>query len=1006
MSVGELTMFGKAYDTVGSTNKNLILQTRGDLKIRWGNKFIDLIKNGKINVNVDLLKQVDNKDNINKNGIYLIQNEENQEVWLYIDGTLINLVGEVSNTYVTYLKNQDVDAEGKFTALSNIGLYYNTLDDAKAAKLTSGIIYILDQNKFYYIDNNEYKEYKPTSILEVPNPLIIDKLSLNGSDQEITAKSSLKFNIANSKYFSLNNSNIEFYKNVVLSNPIYSNNYETNKLGFAIYVDNTDYIGEFDIIKVRKAIIYEDIEDITYDDLVGKIKNSELHPDRKYRIIDFYNEWDVYNYDLSNEQKQVPEDYKDLYEDPSNVQFYFPVTVTAKTKNSLKKEGYFCDNKDWIIEYDVDFNYLIKEVAVLIDGSRIVVSEDLSDDDKLKLATIDIDYYETYYSKGRITKLTDEFGNSANYDFKHKLFKSSLSTDDRKDWYYTFNRAKSDEEIKVKSLKWEYIHNNWDASLDGNIKNNIFNLPEPEIVDYKSKSNGDIIKKIKQLEDYVIFEISPGIVIPHDNNIGLFKGQYYIKKDFYKNTVKGFIYNTKGDLELIYIEFYFYKNTCNNIYMHGDQETPSETEESSGDKKTIFKKNIKWTDNKINDIVNCNFKNDFIYNKFYDEFLEKYFSLTNCNIEENIQYSIFLGDVKNVKFVCTSLKNSGFKNIVDSSTFNSISGEIDNTDENNIKYTVILNEIINTTFKKEIKKLDAFNSSIKDCTFNGIIEDANIKGILIDCQFEKLSGKENKAIEIGKLQKKEGENEKALSIEKMIIQSDINPKSANYIQKENAPNEYKLYKPLKVNTEGIPRLAENARKICYIKIIKGKTEAEDKKVFYIELSTEDSNPKGIILMFYPGRLQEGQKLEDVIPKGYAICDGNNGTPNLVGRFIKGTATPAEVKEYNNTDLEQGTNGTYNSIKIKENNLPPHTHTFNVTNNLSIQDHTYTGVEGSNQIEYASGSEPLDILTTNSKRLSHNIQGNITITQNSTNTFTNDVINVEPNYYALIFIMKL
>ena len=47
MSVGELAMFGKAYDTVGSTNKNLILQTRGDLKIRWGNKFIDLIKNGK-----------------------------------------------------------------------------------------------------------------------------------------------------------------------------------------------------------------------------------------------------------------------------------------------------------------------------------------------------------------------------------------------------------------------------------------------------------------------------------------------------------------------------------------------------------------------------------------------------------------------------------------------------------------------------------------------------------------------------------------------------------------------------------------------------------------------------------------------------------------------------------------------------------------------------------------------------------------------------------------------
>ena len=81
-----------------------------------------------------------NKDSINKDGIYLIQNEENQEVWLYIGGTLVNLLGEVSDNYVTYLKNQDVDADSKFRALSNIGLYYETLNDAIEAKLTSGII--------------------------------------------------------------------------------------------------------------------------------------------------------------------------------------------------------------------------------------------------------------------------------------------------------------------------------------------------------------------------------------------------------------------------------------------------------------------------------------------------------------------------------------------------------------------------------------------------------------------------------------------------------------------------------------------------------------------------------------------------------------------------------------------------------------------------------------------------------------------------------------------------
>ena len=111
MSVGELAMFGKAYDTVGSTNKNLILQTRGDLKVKWGGKYIDLIKNGKINVDVDLLKKVDSKDSIYKDGLYLVEKEEANEVWLSIGGSIINLLGEVGTTYVSFLSPQEVTSD-------------------------------------------------------------------------------------------------------------------------------------------------------------------------------------------------------------------------------------------------------------------------------------------------------------------------------------------------------------------------------------------------------------------------------------------------------------------------------------------------------------------------------------------------------------------------------------------------------------------------------------------------------------------------------------------------------------------------------------------------------------------------------------------------------------------------------------------------------------------------------------------------------------------------------
>ena len=906
------TMFGKAYDTVGSADRNLILQTRGDLKVKWGNKYIDLIKNGKINVDVDLLKKIDSKDSIHKDGLYLIEKENNSEVWLSIGGSIVNLLGEVSDNYVTYLKNQDVDADSKFRALSNIGLYYETLNDAIEAKLTSGIIYILDQNKFYYINNGEYQEYQFTNNLVIPNPLQVDKLQLNGTSQEITASDSLNFNITNNNYISLKQNNIEFYKNIVLNAPLYSDNYEANKSGFALYVNDADYIGEFDIIKVRKAIIYEDIENIKYDDLVEKINNSQLYPGKKYRIIDFYNEWDNYYYNLQDEQNNVPSNYDGLYENPSSVQFYFPITIAAKTKNSLEKEGYYCDNENWKIEYDINFHYLIDEIPNKVDGT-----------------------YYLMYSKGRITKLTDEFGNSANYDFKHRLFKHTSTFDDRKTWFYTFNRTKTAEEY-VASLEWKYIHNNWDASLDGDIKNNIFNLPEPELENYTTKSTSEMVQKVKQVEDYVIFDNKP-----YDNNIKLFKGQYYITNDFYNNTIGGFIQNIIS-INLISINFKFFNNICNNIYIYG--EPTEEALPSTSNKLVTFKKDKTYSDNILNDIINCQFEDDFIYNKFYDEYYNKYFDLINCSIQGSVQYTMFKGNIKEAT----------------------------------------LNIITNTTFNKEIQKLKASNSNIENCIFNGIIEDATIKGKLINCQFEKLSGN----IKIGKEEQ---------SIQQMIVQVDLSPDVAGWVQKDGQITQYQECSPLKINIDDVPRLSANAKKECFIK------EIESKKIFYVQLSSDDNTPRGTILMFYPGTLEEGQTLKNVIPEGYAICDGTTeGVPDLRGRFIRSAYDYSDTGEHTNNDLVQGESGRNDSIKIKEDNLPSHTHTFNVENTLAISEYTGNSViEGT----ASTGEGEATIPAISSSSHTHSLTGSINISQNS-DTFANNPINIEPNAYALIFIMKL
>jgi hypothetical protein len=95
MADDTLTMFGKTYNTVGSANTNLMLQTKGDLKIRWGNKFIDLVKNGKINAESDILKTADSSDSINSDGVYLVQNGEKDEIWIRIGKTSVNVNQDV-----------------------------------------------------------------------------------------------------------------------------------------------------------------------------------------------------------------------------------------------------------------------------------------------------------------------------------------------------------------------------------------------------------------------------------------------------------------------------------------------------------------------------------------------------------------------------------------------------------------------------------------------------------------------------------------------------------------------------------------------------------------------------------------------------------------------------------------------------------------------------------------------------------------------------------------------
>lgn len=159
-----LNMFGRSYSQVGNSDSDFLIKTKGQVKIQWGNKFIDLIKDGKINVDSAFIFKVKSEDKIGiKDGIYLT---DDGMVYLQIGGQLINLVGEIGNTYVSFLGEQQTESDSKYTALRNIGFLYPDMNSFGKDSLQNGIVYIESEQKLYIVQDGQLSEFS----IAFPNP--------------------------------------------------------------------------------------------------------------------------------------------------------------------------------------------------------------------------------------------------------------------------------------------------------------------------------------------------------------------------------------------------------------------------------------------------------------------------------------------------------------------------------------------------------------------------------------------------------------------------------------------------------------------------------------------------------------------------------------------------------------------------------------------------------------------------------------------------------------------
>ena len=240
-------LFGKNYQEAGSSSSPLLLRSNGEIKLQWGNKFIDLVKNGKINSEAkDYIFTVDTSDEIKVNGIYLVT--EDSSIWINVEGTKTRL-SDTNTTYVSFLTEQETTPEQKQQALTNLGLIYENIDALNKANLITGLAYVVETNKLYLIQNRVVSEYQVT--LTLPTSGKFDDLAISNL--------TIKNNTINSGQLILAINDIPYLQlndNILCSVPflvdkLQSVNYNYNKSGFALYQDNGKSVLDIDSLNWR-----------------------------------------------------------------------------------------------------------------------------------------------------------------------------------------------------------------------------------------------------------------------------------------------------------------------------------------------------------------------------------------------------------------------------------------------------------------------------------------------------------------------------------------------------------------------------------------------------------------------------------------------------------------------------------------------------------------------------------------------------------------------------------
>lgn len=223
---------------------------------------------------------------------------------------------------------------------------------------------------------------------------------------------------------------------------------------------------------------------------------------------------------------------------------------------------------------------------------------------------------------------------------------------------------------------------------------------------------------------------------------------------------------------------------------------------------------------------------------------------------------------------------------------------------------------------------------------------------------------------------------------------------------------------MQINTRGVSiKLAANS----------GLSADEDNG---LKIVSEQMFQKGMVMMF------AGTEAE--MPKGWALCDGNEGRPDLRDRFVLGSTGFTNVNKNNNKKVtgddinkkfvastDNATpkiNVTVNGCVLSTEQIPAHNHLGGMRSSLYASNESYnvelTAEYGSKTTDGRTPDKGYPLASIRVLTKSHSFEGTQLYTSNTggakshdhkasaTQDAHNHSINVVPPYYILAFIIKL